>query len=78
MAWQVGERKLRVSFLPLPVSLLKRLPFLSAPCNIVHISDDYRYAVVRSGRLWWILAREKNISDTLLKQLLRYTGLSSE
>ena len=61
-----GDGRLRVSFVPLlPVAVLRRLPaaLVSAPYDVVYVSPDYREAVVRSGRLWWVLARTPALPD---------------
>jgi len=70
VAWPVdparGDGRLRVSFVPLvPVAVLRRLPaaLVSAPYDVVYVSPDYREAVVRSGRLWWVLARTPTLPD---------------
>lgn len=67
-AWQVGPRQLRVSFFRYLPRILSGI--FSRSYNIVYISKDYRYAVVRSGRLWWILSRNKNVASKQLDILL--------
>ena len=65
VAWSAGGARLRVLCLPAPVALLRRLPpsLVSAPYDVVHVSPDYREAVVRSGRLWWVLARSPALPE---------------
>ena len=71
VGWQKKGGQLRVSFLSfLPVSLLRRLPFVSASYDVIYVSPDYREAVVRSGRLWWVLARTPTLSDARRKVLV--------
>ena len=69
-AWRTGPRRLHVSFLPLPVWLLRLLP-VSAPYDIVYVDDKYKNAVVRSGELWWILSRTSTVSARDMAELMR-------
>ena len=68
-AWVVGPRNLRVSFVPFPIYLLRWLPVLSAPYSIAFVDTNYKYAIVRSGSLWWILAREPTVATKSLNHL---------
>lgn len=54
-AWVDSSGRIRVSFAWLPTFLLRHLPLLSAPYDVVYFSGAH--AVVRSGTLWWVLGR---------------------
>lgn len=71
-AWRTSRPNvLRVSFLPLPRFLLRFLP--SGVYEIAYVSSSYEYAVVKSNKNWWILARTPQIGkdklDTLMSKI---------
>ena len=67
-AWRTSKSNvLRVSFLPLPRFLLRFLP--SGIYEIVYVSTSYEYAVVKSKKNWWMLARSPTIDKDRLANL---------
>ena len=71
--WPADESsaKLRVSFLPLPRSVLSCMPFAYGEYNVVYVDEQYTLAVVRSGPLWWVLARKADVSSRVVDGLVR-------
>ena len=72
-AWRTPRSNvLRISFLPLPRFLLRLLP--SGVYEIVYVSSSYEYAVVKSKKDWWILARSPQVDKDRLESLMRKVG----
>jgi apolipoprotein D and lipocalin family protein len=71
-AWMSGPRTLSITFLPFVPFLPRVLAHVFSSSYIIkYVSHDYKYAVVRSGKLWWILSKEKNVTQSNLKDLLK-------
>jgi len=65
--------KLKVRFAP---KILSFLPFVWGDYWIIELDPDYRYAVVGDpGRKYlWVLARDPEMEDTMLGEILDRTG----
>ena len=69
-AWRSGPRKLSITFLPFVPFLTRMLAYVfSSSYNIKYVSPDYMYAVVGSGKLWWVLSKNKHVPQSQLNFL---------
>jgi len=62
--------RLRVSFLPIPRTILRHIPLVSGRYDIVYVDANYSVAIVRSGKLYWILSRNRTMSALVVNRLI--------